>query len=232
MNDIPKSEPEKKASDLKIRLISAVAMALIAGFALWVGSWLFAIFVVTIALAIIFEWYNLAENFGYSKNITYVWLALGVIYIGFAAFTLIYFRLKDTTYIPTLMLLLVVIATDAGAYFAGRRFGKRKLAPSISPGKTWEGLLGGVIAAAILWCFYNVANNSAIWYEALLSGMAMAILAQLGDLFESWMKRKAGKKDSSNILPGHGGLFDRADGILAVFFVLGIFHIPLFLDGF
>ncbi len=232
MSDTSKSEPEKKGSDLKIRLISAAAMALVAGFALWAGSWLFAIFVVIIALAIIFEWYALAENFGYSKNITYVWLVLGVIYIGFAAFTLIYFRLKDVTYIPTLMLLLVVIATDAGAYFAGRRFGKRKLAPSISPGKTWEGLLGGVIAAAILWCFYNVMNNSAIWYEALLSGIAMAVLAQLGDLYESWMKRKAGKKDSSNILPGHGGLFDRADGILAVFFVMGLIHIPMFLDGF
>lgn len=232
MNNTSNSGTEKKASDLKVRLISAAAMALVAGFALWVGSWLFAIFVILIALAIIFEWYGLVGNFGYSKNITYFWLALGVIYIGYAAFTLVYFRLKDVSYIPTLMLLLVVIATDAGAYFAGRRFGKRKLAPKISPGKTWEGLVGGMIAAGLIWCIYSVVNNSNIWYEALLSGMAMAILAQVGDLFESWMKRKAGKKDSSNILPGHGGLFDRADGILAVFFILGVFHIPLFWDNF
>ncbi len=232
MNDTSSSSTEKKSSDLKIRLISAAIMALVAGFALWVGSWLFAIFVILIAAAIIFEWYGLVENFGYSKNVTYFWLALGILYIGYAAFTLVFFRLKDVSYIPTLMLLLVVIATDAGAYFAGRRFGKRKLAPKISPGKTWEGLLGGMIAAGILWCYYNVMINNAEWYEALLSGMAMAILAQMGDLFESWMKRKAGKKDSSNILPGHGGLFDRADGILAVFFVLGIFHIPLFWTNF
>ncbi len=228
MNDRSSSSNEKKSSDLKIRLISAAIMALVAGFALWVGSWLFTIFVILIAAAIIFEWYGLVENFGYSKNVTYFWLALGVLYIGYAAFTLVFFRLKDVSYIPTLMMLLVVIVTDAGAYFAGRRFGKRKLAPKISPGKTWEGLLGGMIAAGILWCYYNVMINNAEWYEALLSGMAMAILAQMGDLFESWMKRKAGKKDSSNILPGHGGLFDRADGILAVFFVLGIIHIPLF----
>ena len=232
MNDTSSSSTEKKSSDLKIRLISAAIMALVAGFALWVGSWLFTIFVILIAAAIIFEWYGLVENFGYSKNVTYFWLALGILYIGYAAFTLVFFRLKDVSYIPTLMLLLVVIATDAGAYFAGRRFGKRKLAPKISPGKTWEGLLGGMIAAGILWCYYNVMVNNAEWYEALLSGMAMAILAQMGDLFESWMKRKAGKKDSSNILPGHGGLFDRADGILAVFFVLGIFHIPLFWTNF
>ncbi len=232
MNDTSSSSTEKKSSDLKIRLISAAIMALVAGFALWVGSWLFTIFVILIAAAIIFEWYGLIENFGYSKNVTYFWLALGILYIGYAAFTLVFFRLKDVSYIPTLMLLLVVIATDAGAYFAGRRFGKRKLAPKISPGKTWEGLLGGMIAAGILWCYYNVMINNAEWYEALLSGMAMAILAQMGDLFESWMKRKAGKKDSSNVLPGHGGLFDRADGILAVFFVLGIFHIPLFWTNF
>ncbi len=232
MNDTPNSGTEKKASDLKVRLISAVVMALIAGFALWVGSWLFAIFVILIAMAIIFEWYGLVGNFGYSKNITYFWMAFGILYIGYAAFTLIFFRLKDLTYIPTLMLLLVVIATDAGAYFAGRRFGKRKLAPSISPGKTWEGLLGGMIAAGLIWCCYSVMNNNSAWYEALLSGMGMAILAQVGDLCESWMKRKAGKKDSSTILPGHGGLFDRADGILAVFFILGIFHISMFLDNF
>lgn len=232
MNDTANSGVEKKTSDLKTRLISAAVMALIAGFALWVGSWLFTLFVILIALALMFEWYGLVENFGYSKNITYIWLALGVLYIGFASFTLIYFRLKDASFIPTLMLLLVVIATDAGAYFAGRKFGGKKLAPSISPGKTWAGLLGGMIAAGLLWSIYSELNNSAIWYAALGSGMAMAILAQMGDLFESWMKRKAGKKDSSNIIPGHGGLFDRADGILAVFFVLGIFHIPLYLANF
>lgn len=232
MNDTSNSGVEKKTSDLKIRLLSAAVMALIAGFALWVGSWLFTIFVILIALALMFEWYGLVENFGHSKNITYAWLALGALYIGYAAFTLIYFRLKDTSFIPTLMLLLVVIATDAGAYFAGRKFGGKKLAPSISPGKTWAGLFGGMIAAGLLWSIYSELNNSAVWYAALGSGMAMAILAQMGDLFESWMKRKAGKKDSSTIIPGHGGLFDRADGILAVFFVLGIFHIPLYLANF
>jgi phosphatidate cytidylyltransferase len=232
MNDTANSGVEKKTSDLKTRLISAAVMALIAGFALWVGSWLFTLFVILIALALMFEWYGLVENFSYSKNITYAWIAVGVLYIGFASFTLIYFRLKDASFIPTLMLLLVVIATDAGAYFAGRKFGGKKLAPSISPGKTWAGLLGGMIAAGLLWSIYSELNNSAIWYAALGSGMAMAILAQMGDLFESWMKRKAGKKDSSTIIPGHGGLFDRADGILAVFFVLGIFHIPLYLANF
>lgn len=228
MSDAPKNEAVKKPSDLKIRLLSALVMAVIAGFALWVGGLIFAIFVFLIALAIFWEWKRLVNAFGKNSITTNIWIAAGLIYISFAAFTLIYFRMKDISFIPTLMLLLVVIATDVGAYFTGRSIGGKKLAPSISPGKTWAGLFGGMIAAGLLWSSYTVLNNSGIWYQALLSGMAMAVLAQMGDLFESWMKRQANMKDSSNIIPGHGGVFDRADGILAVFFVLGIFHIPFF----
>lgn len=228
MSETSKIDPVKKPSDLKTRIISAVIMALIAGFALWLGGAVFTIFVILIAMAIMFEWKRLVDGFDSNNIITNIWIIMGIIYIGFACFTLVYFRLKDASYIPTLMLLLVVIATDVGAYFAGRSIGGKKLAPSISPGKTWAGLFGGMIAAALLWGVYNVSNNGAIWYQAIGSGMAMAVLAQMGDLFESWMKRKANMKDSSNIIPGHGGVFDRADGILAVFFVLGIFHIPFF----
>lgn len=228
MSKTPKSEAAKKPSDLKIRLLSALVMAAIAGFALWVGGAVFGIFVSLIALAILWEWKRLVDAFDQNSMVTNIWIALGIIYIGYAAFTLIYFRLKDASYVPTLMLLLVVIATDVGAYFTGRSIGGKKLAPSISPGKTWAGLFGGMIAAGLLWSSYTALNNSGIWYQALISGMVMAVLAQMGDLFESWMKRKANMKDSSNIIPGHGGIFDRADGILAVFFVLGIFHIPFF----
>jgi len=224
MNDIPKTvEP----SNLKVRIVSAILMAFIAGFALWLGGAVFAIFVALIAAGLFWEWKRISEAFNQNKFILSIWLICGFVYIGFASFMVIYFRLKDISYIPTLMLLLVVIATDVGAYFSGRAIGGKKLAPSISPGKTWAGLGGGMIAAGLVWVIYSNLNNSALWYVAFLSGIAMAILAQLGDLFASWMKRKANMKDSSNIIPGHGGLFDRADGILAVFFVLGLLHIPL-----
>jgi len=217
----------KKKSDLKTRFFSAVIMALIAGFSLWVGEAVFAIFVLLITLGIMFEWHRIVSAFKMSAIVTNLWFVLGFIYIGYASFMLIYFRLKDSSYIPTLALLLVVIATDIGAYFSGRSIGGKKLAPTISPGKTWAGLGGGMIAAGSVWGLYSHFNNSQIWYIAFVSGMLMALLAQLGDLFQSWMKRRAGMKDSSNIIPGHGGLFDRADGILAVFFVLGLLHIPL-----
>jgi phosphatidate cytidylyltransferase len=133
-----------------------------------------------------------------------------------------------------------VIATDVGAYFAGRTFGGPKIAPRISPGKTWSGLLGGMLAAGIAFyalfpglCYDNCTSETFIflpggfnWLEflgVLPFGAAIATIAQIGDFFESWMKRRAGVKDSGRLLPGHGGLFDRVDGLLAVMFVPGAF---------
>jgi phosphatidate cytidylyltransferase len=109
---------------------------------------------------------------------------------------------------------LVVWATDIGAYFAGRAIGGPKLAPSISPNKTIAGLVGGVICAALMagaWVYYVGLPAKLLWL-AVLFGAA----AQLGDLFESGLKRKAGVKDSGTWLPGHGGLLDRLDGLVPV----------------
>ncbi len=114
-------------------------------------------------------------------------------------------------------LLLALLATiwvaDSAAYFAGKNFGKHKLAPNISPGKTWEGVLGALLGAtlfaAILLCgfdFYNAALFPLLW--------SVTILGVIGDLFESMMKRQANIKDSGDLLPGHGGILDRIDGII------------------
>jgi phosphatidate cytidylyltransferase len=109
---------------------------------------------------------------------------------------------------------LVTWATEIGAYFAGRRFGKHKLASSISPNKTVEGLWGGVSAAALfgaVWVWTTELNTA-----LLLLAPLFAVAAQAGDLFESRMKRLAGVKDSGDWLPGHGGLLDRLDGLVPV----------------
>ncbi|MBW8366866.1 MAG: phosphatidate cytidylyltransferase [Arenimonas sp.] len=125
----------------------------------------------------------------------------------------------------TLVALGLVWAADSGAYFAGSKFGKRKLAPSISPGKTWEGVVGG-LAASVLLAALVLPLLGLAWSSlpalALLT-LATAAISVVGDLFESLMKRQSGMKDSGTLLPGHGGLMDRIDSLMAALpvFVVG-----------
>jgi phosphatidate cytidylyltransferase len=128
-------------------------------------------------------------------------------------------------------LLLGVLATvwlaDSAAYFAGKRFGRHKLAPEISPGKTWEGVAGAMLVATLyglLLCYYK---NISHW---IIVGLwLMVILSVMGDLFESLLKRQAGVKDSSHLLPGHGGVLDRIDGLIPTLpIVLFYIYFPLF----
>jgi phosphatidate cytidylyltransferase len=126
--------------------------------------------------------------------------------------------------------LLPVIAVDVGAYFAGRAIGGPRIAPKISPAKTWAGLVGGALLAGLVGVLAELVDIGpgalipgapmVALVGAVLSGVLIAVLAQAGDFFESWMKRRAGVKDSGALIPGHGGLFDRLDGFIAVFFTL------------
>jgi phosphatidate cytidylyltransferase len=123
----------------------------------------------------------------------------------------------------TLFLMVLIFSTDIGAYFAGRAFGRVKLAPKVSPGKTWEGVIGGLLAAVA------VALVGAYWFRFELTAFlglsaAVAAISIVGDLTESMFKRHAGLKDSSKLLPGHGGMLDRIDSITAAapVFALGL----------
>ncbi len=127
-----------------------------------------------------------------------------------------------------LFLLMLVVAADIGAYFAGRAFGKHKLAPKVSPGKTWEGVFGGLAAAALMaavgvWWF----NMNAVPFMALC--IVVAVASVIGDLTESLFKRHAGLKDSGSLLPGHGGVLDRVDSVTAAapVFILGLERLGL-----
>ena len=140
-----------------------------------------------------------------------------VIGAGFAYIALPSFALVSLSWVWENLVFWVFVvtwATDIFAYFAGRAIGGPKLAPAISPNKTWAGLLGGMAGAAA--CGWLLAT----WFQMepffLWAGAAMGLIAQLGDLFESWVKRRAGVKDSGTLLPGHGGVLDRLDGLLAV----------------
>lgn len=126
-----------------------------------------------------------------------------------------------------LYLIFLVAIADSGAYFTGKAFGKTKLAPELSPGKTREGALGGLVGAtlwSILGALYFSLSSQDFIYFILLS-MTVAMLSVAGDLFESLIKREAGQKDSGTILPGHGGILDRVDGLIAALplFALGIY---------
>jgi phosphatidate cytidylyltransferase len=136
----------------------------------------------------------------------------GFLYIAIPAFALLV--LNWVWFAIVFWVMLVTWATDIFAYFAGRSIGGAKLAPRISPNKTWAGLVGGVAGAAVVGAF------TAIWFGLgspfTWAGGFMGVIAQAGDLYESWLKRRAGVKDSGTILPGHGGALDRLDGLLPV----------------
>jgi phosphatidate cytidylyltransferase len=127
-----------------------------------------------------------------------------------------------------LFLILLVVAADVGAYFAGRRFGHNKLAPRVSPGKTWEGVLGGLVAAALM------AAVGVWWFKVdaprfLALCIVVVVASIIGDLTESLFKRHAGLKDSGRLLPGHGGLLDRVDSVTAAapVFLIGLERLGL-----
>ena len=125
-----------------------------------------------------------------------------------------------------LFVVLIVAAADTGAYFAGKAFGKNKLVPQISPGKTREGLLGGLLASLII-AFIGASFinfNHGGYGNFIILCLIVALMSVAGDLFISLMKREAGLKDSGDILPGHGGILDRVDGLIAALplFALGV----------
>lgn len=145
-----------------------------------------------------------------------VWLVLGLVYVASALLAFQWLR-QDPALGREIILWLIaaVWATDIGAYFAGRGIGGAKLAPRISPKKTWAGLFGGMLAAAAVGAAAALLVGRPSPYLLAGASAFLAVVAQLGDLFESGLKRRFGVKDSSNLIPGHGGLLDRADGLLA-----------------
>jgi CDP-diglyceride synthetase len=141
-------------------------------------------------------------------------LAAGILYCGLPVLALVLLRRQHEGIVWTLWAMGLVWATDIGAFFAGRSIGGPKLAPRLSPNKTWAGLIGGVVAAGALGALLHV--YAGLPWRMTLATPFLAVLAQAGDLFESWLKRRAGVKDSGNILPGHGGVLDRLDGLVPV----------------
>ena len=166
-----------------------------------------------------------------------VWHAAGVLYLGLPALSIIAIRdLAPHGHGEWVLigLFLIVWATDTGALFCGNLIGGRKLAPVLSPNKTWAGFIGGIVsAAAIEAVFLLILKGKMVWDVALwgvMFGGGLAVIAHLGDLFESWAKRCFHVKDSGSMIPGHGGVLDRIDSTLATLVALAVLVLMLKLD--
>jgi len=250
-------------SNLQLRIVSAVILAVVVLAITWFGGAPFRLLAGLIGAAILFEWCTMSRPVSGSTNqaIAAVGLALclipmaigatavtsqailvlvviatafhgfatgatfwgagGLAYAGLSALSLAYLRDSDMPGLMAILFLFAVVwATDILAYFVGRAVGGPKLAPSISPGKTQSGALGGAVggvaAGVILAVVAGIPNLVALAAVAFV----LSVVSQAGDLFESWVKRRHGVKDSGSIIPGHGGVMDRADGLVAAGFAL------------
>ena len=169
-------------------------------------------------LALLWEWWELSYTWdGVLKRIT-----IAFFWFCPALLTLTWLRYTHGP-MPVFWAVLVIVASDVGAYFFGRYLGKTKLSPKISPGKTWEGLGGGLTAAGIVGFALGIVIGETWAMGGVLIALLAAVAGVIGDLVESIVKRRAGVKDSGKILPGHGGVLDRLDSHL--------FGLPVFALG-
>ena len=149
--------------------------------------------------------------------------AAGVLYVGLPAIAMVWVRENEPHgFAAVMFLFLVVWTTDTMAFAVGRAVGGPKLWPSISPNKTWSGFLGGVASSAVLSALFAQLVPGATSWRLGLIGLALGVIAQGGDLAESALKRAFGVKDASHLIPGHGGVMDRMDGVVAVAVAAGL----------
>lgn len=201
------------------RIIPALVLAALAIGAVVAGGALFTAMVLAAALIMQREWDHLT-----AADATKAWRIVGFLYILLPCLSLLWLRgIAFAENVPNredglwlvIFVMVIVWATDIGAFFAGRTIGGPRLAPMISPNKTWAGLGGGMLAAALAAAGFSVyVPYPAEFGPAVIVGALLAAISQAGDFFESWLKRRAGVKDSGALIPGHGGLLDRIDGLV------------------
>ena len=206
-------------SEVGLRTVAGIVMILVALTAEWFGGTAFAILVAAAATLMYYEWSRLVSGWGLGWNVA------GFFYALIPALALLWVRERagepagEVGFALVLWVFIVTWASDIGAFFVGRSVGGPKLAPTISPNKTVSGLIGGVGAATLLAGIWAMQRD--LHWAWLLLAPPFALAAAAGDLFESWLKRKAGVKDAGAIIPGHGGVLDRLDGLVPVAVLTG-----------
>lgn len=200
-------ELEKHTSQLRKRVISSLIMIPFAVYAIFFSANLFLFFMIAATVLMVFEWCDMTQSVrGRTK-----WRLIGFLYITIPIFCLIKIRLIDADVL--LWMFLVIWSSDICAYFTGKIIGGKKLAPSISPGKTWSGFFGALALATIVGLFTSFMFIGDMVFFIIIS-MIISIVSQISDLMESKFKRIFNVKDSGHIIPGHGGILDRLDGVM------------------
>jgi len=208
-------------SSLAKRILSALVLGPVAIAAIWYGGYAFYALIAAVFIIGIHEWSRLSM---FEGRVHWGILALGIPYIAIACMTAIWIRAGHEFGFYLLLYVFVAIwSCDIGAYAFGKVVGGPKMAPHLSPNKTWAGMVGGALSAVIMVTAYDVwleslPGNQIIeeldWPLHAMIGLILSCVGQVGDLVESALKRRAGVKDSGNIIPGHGGLLDRIDALL------------------
>lgn len=222
-------------SNLLKRTISALILAPLFIYILYIGGYAFIALTIVMFLVMYYEWLSITSK---AKNRLY-WAVFGLMYLGLAMLTFNFLeklRLYESVWgihkppFELFIILSLVWISDIFGYFFGRAIGGPRLAPKISPNKTWAGSIGGILGGVLFYFILNFATDFGAghisdknFYIGLFLYILVPIITQIGDLFESYMKRRFGVKDSGNIIPGHGGLLDRMDGLLLVLNVVGIY---------
>ena len=207
--------------DLGLRARWALLLASVALIGVWLGGIAFVLLVAAVTFGLTVEWVQMwrgpSQGTGVEARARLI-LALGLGYIAVAAASLLWLRADPRAGLAnTVFVLAVVWLSDIGAYLVGRAVGGAKLAPRISPGKTVAGAVGGLIAALLAGAVVAVLlPRPTFVINAAIAAIVLGVVAQAGDLLESFAKRHFGVKDSGRLIPGHGGLLDRLDALLAV----------------
>lgn len=196
-------------NNMSQRIKSSLVLIPIAVYAIFVSKDLFLFLVITIAILMTIEWLDIIKNSSDEKR----WRIIGFFYIAIPLYAVAKLRMIDSDIV--FWMFSIIWVTDIFAFFSGKIIGGKKLAPHISPNKTWAGLAGGVAASAVIGFISSFMFYGGILFFVFLS-MILSVVEQLSDLMESKIKRTFNLKDSGNIIPGHGGILDRLDGMMLV----------------